>query len=591
MTNFVLAEGGSQSVLLGAGQSWRFEIDPAGRIAAVALHRAATVRFFVGVAPRGQWGRLIQAYRKAAHPEWDTPMDPTQRHRLMSLVGRMVVDDWSELPYDQVPELLKRLRFLGCDQLVVVRHNWQHFGYDVKLPDTWPPARRFGGLAAMSRLSQYCRRNRMLFGLHENFIDLYPDAPTFSDWAVAYHPKEWHLDGRPRPLNGWFNAATGQQDVRHTPGSALLAMRRNLDCQQPLRPGTAFLDVTSYLDPEPCETEAGLYIGAEQVLQAGRDLYVQAAEKVHGPTLGEGCTEKFLGAVSGANCDLWDVDRWGDKAAPADWEYFPLLDWLAHDRVIFQGVGYPARYGVPSQGEFTEAMYARPFLDNYNSTNVLFGHAPLYFVITTGFAADPIRMASQYCLGVPLHEAIGLQRIEEASLGDGDIHRQHVRYTGGVRVWVNRSSAPWQVQGVTLGRFGYLVKGVGIDQQLITESGQPFEVARSSDTLYVDFRGNRRLYEGIEADGQVLIRYLPGGLEVIPLGENRRPLRVNLETLGIAGPHQTIRAERVDLDGKHFPVEMNGTTIIVPPQRDANPDSLIEVYKRPLHKVVVHVGN
>ena len=59
MTDFVLAEGRGQSLLLGADQSWRFEIDPAGRIAAVALHRAATVRFFVGVAPKGQWGPLI----------------------------------------------------------------------------------------------------------------------------------------------------------------------------------------------------------------------------------------------------------------------------------------------------------------------------------------------------------------------------------------------------------------------------------------------------------------------------------------------------------------------------------------------------
>jgi hypothetical protein len=590
MTNFVLAEGANQAVLLGADQSWRFEVDPAGRIAAIALHRAATVRFFVGVAGRGHWGRLVHAYRKTAHPDWDAPMDPAQRQRLMSLVGRMVVDDWSGLPYDQMPEVLKRLQFLGCDQLVVVRHNWQHFGYDVKLPDTWPPARNFGGLPAMARLAQYCRRDGMLFGLHENFIDLYRDAPTFSEWSVAYHPKEWHADGRPRPFKGWFNASTGQQAVRHTPGSALLAMQRNLEREQPLRPTTVFMDVTSYVDPEPCETEAGLYIGAEQVLRAGRDLYLQAAEKVHGPTLGEGCTEKFLGAVDGANCDLWGVDRWGNKAAPADWEYFPLLDWLAHDRVVFQGVGYPARYGVPAQVEFAAPMYARPFLENYNCTNVLFGHAPLYFVISTGFAADPINMASQYWLGVPLHEAIGLQRIEDVSFPNGDIHRLHVRYARDARVWVNRSDVPWQVEGATLGRYGYLVRGGGIDQQLTIESGRPFEVARSSDALYLDFRGHRRAYEGIEADGQVLIRYLRGGIEVIPLADNRQPIRVDLEKLGIAAPHQTIKAERLDLDGKQFPVEIDGTTIVVPPQRDANPDSLIEVYKRPLHKVVVRVG-
>ncbi len=590
MTNFVLAEGKGQSVLLGADQSWRFEIDPAGQIVAVALHRAATVRFFVGVAPKGQWGPLIRAYRKVAHPEWSEPLEPLQKQRLATLVGRMVVDDWSGLPYAQVPELLERLRFLGCDQLAVVRHNWQHYGYDVKLPDTWPPAGNFGGTAGMTELARYCRAGGMLFGLHENFIDLYRDTPSFDEWAMAYHPKEWHADGRPREIKGWFNTETRQQAVRHTPGSALRAMQRNLELESPAQPNTIFLDVTSYVDPEPCQTEAGLYIGAEQVLQAARDLYTQAADKVRGPALSEGCTEKFLGSVQGANCDLWEVNRWDNKAAPADWDYFPLLDWLAHDRVVFQGVSYPARYGVARQVEFTEPLYDRPFLDDYNSTSILFGHAPLYFIVTRGFSADPLKMASRYWLGVPLHEAIGLQQVQDVSCVDGNIHRLHVRYANDTQVWVNRADAPWQVEGLTLGKYGYLVRGGGIEQQLTLEAGQPFEVIRASDLLYADFRGHRRSFDGIEADGAVLIRYLPGTIEIIPLEGNRQPLRLDLDKLGIAAGGRTISAERVDLDGTRSAVEVHGTTIEVPPQRAANPDSLVEMYKRPLHKVVVKIA-
>ncbi len=590
MTNFVLAEGKSQAVLLGADQSWRFDVDPAGHITAVALHRAAAVQFFVGVAPKGQWAALIQAYRKVAHPEWEAPMDALQQHRLSTLAGRMVVDDWSSLPYEQVNEILERLVFLGCDQLAVVRHNWQRYGYDVKLPDTWPPAERFGGPAGMTKLSQYCRAAGMLFGLHENFIDLYRDAPSFEEWSVAYQPKEWSKNGQRVAFQGWYNSQTQQQAVRHTPGSALRAMQRNVEQERQTHADSIFLDVTSYVDPEPCETEAGLYVGAQKVLQAGRELYAQASEKVFGPALGEGCTEKYLDSVHGANCDLWDVDRWGDKASPADWEYFPLLDWLAHDRVVLQGVGYPARYGVPKQAEFTARLYERPFLDNYNSTNVLFGHAPLYFVVTSGFAADPLKMAGTYWLGVPLHEVIGLQRVEEVSFGDGDIHRQHVRYANGTQVWVNRSDKPWPVEGVTLGQYGYLVKGSGIEQQLTLEAGQPFEMLRASDLLYVDFRGVRRDAEGIQADGAVLVRYLSGRIEIIPLAGNHEPLRVNLEKLGIASAGHTIQAERVDLEGVRSSVEVEGTTIVVPPQQDANPDSLLETYRRGLHKVVVKIG-
>jgi hypothetical protein len=590
MTDFVLAEGKTQAVLLGADLSWGFEVDPVGQIAVVALHRSAAVRFYVGVAPKGQWRQLLQSYRKVAHPAWNEPPEPMQKQRLAALAGRMLIDDWSSLPYAQVPELLERLRFLGCEELVVIRHNWQRHGYDVKLPDTWPPASEFGATADMAELSRYCRAGGMLFGLHENFFDLYPDAPSIENWAKAYQPTEYRPGKAAQPIKAWLNQETHQQAVRQTPGSALRAMQRNLEMASVIQPNTFFFDVTSYVDPEPCQTEAGLYIGPEQVLQAARDLYRQAADKVHGPALGEGCTEKFLGSVDGANCDLWDVNRWGNQVAPADWDFFPLMDWLAHDRVVFHGVGYPGRYDVPNQADLTEVQYDRPFLDDYNSTNVLFGHDPLYFLMSRGFSADPLKMARAYWLAVPLHEVIGLQPIEDVALVDGDLHRMHVRYANGAQVWVNRGQSPWQVEGQTLGRFGYLVRAGGIEQQLTLEAGQPFEVLRASDLLYVDFRGTRRNFDGIEADGAVLIRYLSGSIEVVPLDGNRQALRVDLEKLGVGKPGQTIVAERVDLDGTRSSVEVRGTTIEVAPQQAANPDSLTEMYKRPLHKVVVRIG-
>ncbi len=502
MTNFILAEGKSQAILLGADQSWRFEVDPDGHIAVVAAHRAATVRFFVGVAHRGGWAALVQAYREVAHPDWAVPGDPVRERRLSTLVGRMVLDDWSGLPFDQVPPILDRLRFLDCQNLVVVRHDWQHYGYDVKLPDTWPPRESFGGVTGLRKLADYCRAGGIPFGLHENFIDLYRDAPTFDDWAIAYKPKEFHADGQLHEYKGWYNPGTQQQAVRQTPGAALRAMQRNVEQEQQVQPSTIFMDVTSYIDPEPLRTSAGVYVGTEKVLEAGRDLYSRAADAVRGPALGEGCTEKFLGAVQGANCDLWNVDRWGNKIAPADWEYFPLLDWLAHDRVVFQGVSYPCRYGVPAQVEFTQSLYERPFLDDYNSTNVLFGHAPLYYMMSAGYSADPLRMAGMYWLSVPLSEDVGLQRIEDVSFSGGDIHRQIVRYTGGKQVWVNRSDTPWAVEGVVLPKYGYLARGSQVDQRLTLEAGQPLEVMRAGDILYVDFRGHRRTYEACRGRGR-----------------------------------------------------------------------------------------
>lgn len=587
MTNFVLAEDKTCAVLLGADQSWRFEVDPSGHLAVVATHRAATVRFFVGVARKGGWPQLIDAYRRVAHPEWSVPVDPVRERRLSTLVGRMVVDDWSGLPYAEVPEILDRLRFLGGQNLVVVRHNWQHFGYDVKLPDTWPPNERFGGLAGMRKLSDYCRAAGILFGLHENFIDLYRDVPSFEQWSVAYRPKEYHADGTLHEFKGWYNPSTKQQAVRHTPGSALRAMQRNVELEQQIQPDTIFLDVTSYVDPEPLQTAAGVYVATEKVLQAGRELYTKAADIIAGPALGEGCTEKFLGAVQGANCDLWEVDRWGNRAAPEDWEYFPLMDWLAHERIVFQGVSYPVRYRVPAQVPSSAALYERPFLDDYNSTNILFGHTPLYFLISAGYAADPVKMARMYWLAVPLSEDLGLQRIEEVACVGGNIHRLMVRYAGGKVVWVNRSDEPWRVEGAVLPKYGYLARGSQVDQRFVLEDGRPLETMRTGGVFYVDFRGQRRSYEGIEADGAVLVVPIAGGVEIVPLGGNTGGIRADLEKLGVVAAGGAVQAQLVWMDGSRSSLTPRGTMLDVPPQPPVNPNKLMDVYKRPLLKAVV----
>lgn len=595
MTNFVLAQSATTAVLLGCNQSWRFEIDPAGQLSVTALHRAETVAFFVGIGPAGSWPELIAAYRRGAHPgwtervdlvHWTQHMDPAQRQRLQALTGRMLVDDWSVIPYDKMSLLLDRLRFLGCDRLALVRHIWQQHGYDVKLPDTWPPAERFGGLDGMQRLGDYCRANGILFGLHENFDDLYRDAPTFDNWALAYHPREWHPDGKPREYTGWYNEATKQRAVRHTPGSAFRAMGRNLALEQQVCPSTIFMDVTSYTDPDPLEG-IGVYVGVEENLRIKRDMYLQAADIVAGPALGEGCTEKYLDAVHGANCDLWDVDRWGNKAAPADWEFFPLLDWLAHDRVVFQGVGYPARFGEPTQIPFTARLFEQPFIDNYTSTNILFGHAPMHYVITAGFSVDPLKMATTWWTGVPFHQVVGRQPIESVSTEPDKIHRLTVKYPGSTQVWVNRADKPWQVNGVTLGKYGYLVQAPDFRQRLAIVDGYPLEVVEGKGLLYVDFRGHRRACNGVEADGVVLLRQVDAGLEVIPLAGNTQPARVDISKTGLWHAKGAVRVERVDLTGARTPIQVTGTTVEVPPQPAVDANNLVEAGSRRLHKLVI----
>jgi len=589
MTNFVVAESDTAAVLLGCDWSWRFEVNPAGSVAVVSAHRAADVRFFVAVGPKGRWGELISAYRAAAHGDWQKPLEADERGILEDLARRMVLDDWSRLNFRDVPKLLGMLRFLECERLLVVRHNWQRFGYDVKLPDTWEPNGRFGGLAGMLVLSKYCRDHGLLFGLHENFDDLYPDAPTFAAWRVAYRPREWHA-GQRRRYRGWFNRHTGVQALRHTPESALRAMRRNLALEEKwLDVGCCFLDVTSYTDPEPVETPDGRFVGVENVLSLERRIYREAARIAGGAVLGEGCTEKFIGAVHGANCDLWHVDRWSNKARAADWEYFPLLDWLAHDRVVLQGAGYPGRFGRRGQVRIAAELYEPPFTDNYKSARILFGHPPLYFLVHATFSLDPLRIARCYWLGVPFAKVVALKRIIGVSLDGGNIHRQVVRYEDGTTVWVNRSDEPWPVGGHLLGRYGYLVKAAHFEQALEMMDGAEFEIVRAPGVLYLDFRGRRRTCEGVTADGAVLILKRGSVVSIVPLGGNPGPIRVDLpRAAGIAA--DSIRsAKLVTAAGKCTDLEVRQGVVTVPAQERFRPKGTSDMLKRPLHKAVVTI--
>ena len=77
---------------------------------------------------------------------------------------RVVVDELTEDAAE--PEIcdaenLRNLKDLGVDHLVIIQHDWQHFGYDVKLPDHLPANPRNsgpGGILAQEKKLQPVER-------------------------------------------------------------------------------------------------------------------------------------------------------------------------------------------------------------------------------------------------------------------------------------------------------------------------------------------------------------------------------------------------------------------------------------------------
>jgi hypothetical protein len=73
---------------------------------------------------------------------------------------------------------------LGIDRAMVVLAGWIHRGYDNQHPDILPAAPECGGNEALAQAAETIRAQGYLFGLHDNYQDLYRDAPSWDESLI-----------------------------------------------------------------------------------------------------------------------------------------------------------------------------------------------------------------------------------------------------------------------------------------------------------------------------------------------------------------------------------------------------------------------
>ena len=108
---------------------------------------------------------------------------------------------------------------LGLDRVMITIMGWIHRGYDNQHPDVLPAAPEAGGNEALLDCVQRIRRLGYLIGLHDNYGDFYPDAPSWSEDYVQRMP-----DGSLRKGGVWW----GGQCYLVNPTASLQLARRNL---------------------------------------------------------------------------------------------------------------------------------------------------------------------------------------------------------------------------------------------------------------------------------------------------------------------------------------------------------------------------
>jgi len=403
-------------------------------------------------------------------------------------VGRFVFDLWGGR-YEETADALRRAFRYGLTDAMVVFHNWQRWGYDYRLPDIYPPNGEFGKPEQLKALAEACTKSGVLFALHDNYIDFYPDADEFSyEKQIAFH-----ADGT--PVRAWFNEGRKALSYRYRADRVAPFLQRNLKwIRDGLGPTAYFIDVWSSAGPYDYWTADGKFTDRLYTRNSWGEHFAWIRDLLGAgaPQISESGHDQLIGWLDGAQTNHLRVGKPGGRGYNSwcvwdiphgDAERTPWLDAAHHDRFILHGAGYPGRYeGGLDPNE--HGIYS----DDYVCTEVLTGHPAM---VSQAFGQAVVR---KYWLLSDLGRALALRRVESVEFAGGDLHRQHVRWSGGGEAWVNRGPTDWTVDGAVLPQYGFVAKAPTADAKGVVEAsiarrdGVIVETARSPDRLYVNGR-------------------------------------------------------------------------------------------------------
>ena len=227
---------------------------------------------------------------------------------------------------------------------MLTMHVWQRWGYDYRLPDIFPPEPSLGSLDDLQDLSRVCRDAGIPWGLHDNYIDFYPDAEGYSYEHICFS------EGG-EPVKAWLNEWRDARSYRWRPDRFEPFLRRNLGLMMPaLRPSHSFVDVFTSIPPIEFYDRQGSFHSALEARQCWGEAFDLIRSKLEEPaiTTSESGHDQLTGHLDGADCQFLrlaeEPARFCIRLECGDWERVPWMDAVLHDRFIQHGVGYSGRY-------------------------------------------------------------------------------------------------------------------------------------------------------------------------------------------------------------------------------------------------------
>ena len=475
----------------------RFHVDPDRRIYSLVAHHDAT---FSLVPSTRQAFAAARVYRGLAG------FKPAAG--VANLLGRICLDQWGG-NYRQAARDLEMAAHYGVTDAVFVKHVWQRWGYDYRLPDVYPPE---GSPGEFREMAEACKTHGIRFAPHDNYIDFYPDATGFSYEHIWFNP-----DGTPH--EAWFNKGRKAQSYRWSPLAFGPWLEANLQkIKSGFSPTAYFVDVFGAIPPLDFYDNKGRFhskaVTAEQWGRAFDRIREILGDRA--PTITEAGHDGLIGHVDGGEADhsAWlpdctepDAFCWTMKAG--DGERVPWHDMVSHGSFILFGGGLGSRY-AGGQNEILHGYGS----DDYLSLTVLGGRNPMCEGPFSRRAVMTYWLLHDVCIALARDEMLSHEFV------DDEIHRQITRFSNDHQVTVNRGKTDWAVDGQVLPPFGFIAKTGSVEADVTRREGVISARAKSPGALFVDARPNVS-----DPGGQVLAKVT----SVEDLGGRSFRLRIDWE--------------------------------------------------------------
>lgn len=304
------------------------------------------------------YGEVARAYREVAKAKgylvtWEEKLRELPRRE--ALFGASNVKLWTclnrhmneestaeesvrvEWTFDQAAQIAEHLKNdLEIDRVLFILGGWTNGGYDCRHPDNMPAAPECGGNEALADCARRVAAMGYTLGLHDNYQDMYRDAPSWSeDWLMKDREGNVRMGGRWLGGRAYLTCAAKALELAQRP--------QNLpEVNKQIAPGAYFIDTTyavglqECFDPHHPLTRADDMHWKQQLSRYARGLF-----GIFGSECGREwaipCSDFFegLSGVSGGhyhNTDL--LDQLGA-------EPLPVFEMIYHDCIqIYGKYGY-----------------------------------------------------------------------------------------------------------------------------------------------------------------------------------------------------------------------------------------------------------